>query len=39
MFIALADERLVEIYKQIVSPDGLAIAELLKRLRHKPEVV
>jgi hypothetical protein len=36
MFTALADERLVEIYKQIVSPDGLAIAELLKRLRNKP---
>jgi hypothetical protein len=36
MFLALADERLVEIYKQIVYPDGLVIAELLRRLRDKP---
>jgi hypothetical protein len=36
MFLALADERLVEIYKQTVYPDGLIIAELLSRLRKKP---
>jgi len=36
MFLALADKQLVEIYKQIVHPNGLIIAELLSRLRNKP---
>lgn len=36
MFVPLADESLVEIYKRIVHPNGLVIAELLSRLRNKP---
>ena len=36
MYLSLADERLVEVYKEIVHPNGLVIAELLSRLRNKP---
>jgi hypothetical protein len=36
MFVPLSNDRLAEIYKEIVHPNGLVITQLLSRLRNKP---